>query len=189
MDGTHRLNDDRETIILGVANAMLTNFFAKRKLKRQLAKYIRPDAVASFVDGTYLNAPKRKEGRIEFVMVLVHPDDPERLSQYISQISSTCHKHDAVLFNVAGPLALMAFGTQGEVPDGPRVRGALVADLHEQLGNNARIVHGAANAHFGLFGDYARTIHYTFTFNGFESAIANLGQLAFGETRELELSR
>jgi hypothetical protein len=79
-------------------------------------------------------------------------------------------------------MAIMAFGTlrQG-APSGSRQR--LVSRLHQQFGADIKIVHGAVDGHFGLFGSEKR-IAFTFTFPRFDQALATLGRLEFGHTEE-----
>jgi hypothetical protein len=45
-----------------------------------------------------------------------------------------------------------------------------------------------ADGHFGLFGDNSR-INYTFTFDGFEAALAALLQIQLGQAREIMTKR
>ena len=77
----------------------------------------------------------------------------------------------------------MAFGTFPiDEPSGSRQQ--LVSHLRQQFGIDIKIVHGAADGHFGNFGN-DRRIRYTFTFPGFNAALTTLGNLEFGQTEEL----
>ena len=76
----------------------------------------------------------------------------------------------------------MAYGTprQGE-PSGSRHQ--LASHLQQQFGSDIKIVHGAADGHFGSFGNEKR-FAFTFTFPRFDHALAALGQLEFGRAEE-----
>jgi hypothetical protein len=69
-------------------------------------------------------------------------------------------------------------------PSGSRQQ--LVSHLRQQFGTDIKIVHGAAGGHFGNFGN-DRRISYTFTFPRFDTALTTLGNLEFGQTKELEI--
>jgi len=75
---------------------MLPNFLAKRKLRRQLSKYVSADAVEAMVHGRPLDRPKIQSGRIEFIFVLVRAESPEQLSERIRFVADAGVKHDAV---------------------------------------------------------------------------------------------
>ena len=74
---------------------------------------------------------------------------------------------------------------RGGVKPAPQSRSKLVKALGERFPRNLKILHGAVDGHFGLFGGKNR-IAYTFTFPRFEEALAALGQLEFGEAREFK---
>jgi len=78
----------------------------------------------------------------------------------------------------------MAFGTLRAARHSATSRTSLVSHLQERFGSDIRIVHGAADGHFGLFGGDTG-FSYTFTFPRFDAALAVLGRLEFGQTVEL----
>jgi hypothetical protein len=163
---------------------MLTEFFAKRKLRRQLGEYISADAVEAIIEGRPLDTDKIQAGRIEFVFVLVRADSPEQLAERVGVVTEIGLDHDAVIHDLIGPMIVMAFGTLRAVQHSPTSRAELVIHLQQRLGRDLRIVHGAAEGHFGLFGSDNR-ISFTFTFPHFDKALTALGQLEFGRTQEL----
>jgi hypothetical protein len=159
--------------------------FAKRKQIRQLSKYLSPDLCKAVAEGgPLLASPKIQSGRIEFVFVLVRAASPHLLVARIGQVEDAGHKHCAVVHNVVGPMVVMAFGTHPSARHTATSRTKLVSYMQEQFGGEVRIVHGAADGHFGNFGG-DRSIHYTFTFPRFEAALAALGRLEFGQAEEL----
>jgi hypothetical protein len=79
-------------------------------------------------------------------------------------------------------MVVMAYGTlrPGE-PSGSRQQ--LVGHLQERFGADIKILHGAADGHFGNFGSEKR-LAFTFTFPRFDTALATLGRLEFGQAEE-----
>lgn len=163
---------------------MLTDFFAKRKLRKQLSEYISADVVEALVEGRPLDTPKIQAGRIEFVFVLVRADSPEHLAERIGLVADAGIEHHAVVHDLVGPMVVMAFGTPKAAEHVPMSRSELVSHLQQRFASDLRIVHGAADGHFGLFGGDTR-LSYTFTFPRFDTALATLGRLEFGQTEEL----
>ena len=163
---------------------MLLNFFAKRKLRKQLSKYVTADAVEAIVEGRLFDRSKIQLGWIEFIFVLIRAESPAQLSERIGLVADAGIKHDAVVHDLIGPMVVMAFGTIRAAQHSTTSRTSLVSHLQERFGNDIRIVHGATDGHFGLFGGDAR-FSFTFTFPRFDAALATLGRLEFGQTEEL----
>ncbi len=63
-------------------------------------------------------------------------------------------------------------------------RTELVRHMQQRFGGDIKIVHGAADGHFGSFGSEKR-LAYTFTFPQFGTALATLARLEFGQSEEL----
>jgi len=156
----------------------------RAKLKEKLSEYISADAIEAFMDGRPLNIPKIQAGRIEFIFVLVRAESPEQLSERIGVVAGVGVEHDALVHSMVGPMVIMAFGAFKATQHSPESRAELVNHLHQRFGNDLKIVHGAADGHFGSFGSATR-ISYSFTFPRFDSALATLGRLEFGQTEEL----
>jgi hypothetical protein len=57
--------------------------------------------------------------------------------------------------------------------------------MHERLGAEIKILQGAADGHYGLFGGESR-LSYTFLVPHFDRMLAVLGRLQFGETKEYQ---
>jgi hypothetical protein len=116
---------------------------------------------------------------------LVRADTPQQLSERIGLVADISHQHDAAVHSVIGPLVVIAFGTlpSGQQPPGSRT--LLISQLRERIHDNIKIVHGAVDGHFGSFGSEG-LLSYTFAFPGFDSALAALGRLEFGQTEEFQ---
>jgi hypothetical protein len=160
------------------------NFFAKRKLIRQFSEYLDPESVRDLLDGRALDTTKIQAGRIEFLFVFVRADSPQQLAERIGLVADAGIEHEAVVHDLIGPMVVMAFGTVGATQHSPVSRPELVGRLQRQFGADIKIVHGAADGHFGNFGG-DRHIAFTFTFPRFDTALATLGRLEFGQTEEL----
>ena len=166
--------------LVATPRAML-NFFAKRRLKKQLSEYLDPEAVRDVLDGR-MDTAKIHSGRIEFIFAFVRADSLEQLAQRIGLVADAGMEHDALVHDIIGPMVVMAYGTlrPGE-PSGSRQQ--LVGHWQQQFGADIKIVHGAADGHFGNFGSDKR-MSFTFTFPHFDQALATLGRLEFGRTEE-----
>lgn len=162
----------------------MLNFFAKRKLSRQLSEYLAPKAAQDLLDGRSLDTPKIQSGRIEFIFVFVRADSPEQLAARTGLVADAGIQHHAVVHDLVGPMVVMAFGTLGAAEHLPTSRSELVSHLQQRFSSDIKVVHGAADGHFGLFGGDTR-LSYTFTFPRFDTALATLGRLEFGQTEEL----
>ena len=161
----------------------MLNFFIKRKLSRQLSDCPHREAVQDLLDGRALETPKIQSGRIDFIFAFARADTPEQLAERVGLVANAGIEHEAVVHDLIGPLVVMAFGTLGPArPSGSRQQ--LVSHLVQQFGADIKIVHGAADGHFGTFGSRTR-LSYTFTFPSFDLALMTLGQLEFGQTEEL----
>jgi hypothetical protein len=153
-----------------------------RKERKQLTEYLSPEAVQEVLEGRNLDATRIKPSRIEFIFTFLRADAPEQLAERIGLVADAGIGHEAVVHDIIGPMVVMAFGTlRPGAPSSPRQR--LVSRLQQQFGADIKIVHGAANGHFGLFGSEKR-LAFTFTFPRFDHALATLARLEFGRTEE-----
>jgi hypothetical protein len=159
----------------------MLNFFAKRRLEKQLSEYLSPEAVRDVLDGR-TDTAKIHSGRIEFIFAFVRADSPEQLARRIGSVANAGMEHHALVHNLLGPMVVMAYGTlrPGE-PSSSRPQ--LVSHLQQQFGADIKIVHGAADGHFGNFGS-EKLLSFTFTFPRFDAALATLGRLEFGRTED-----
>ncbi len=160
----------------------MLDFFAKRKVRKQLSEYLSPEAVQDVLDGRALDMLKIHSGRIEFIFAFVRADSPEHLAERIGLVADAGIEHNAMVHDLVGPMVVMAYGTlrPGE-PSGSREQ--LVSHLQQQFAADIKIVHGAADGHFGSFGSEKR-LAFTFSFLRFDHALATLGRLEFGRTEE-----
>lgn len=163
---------------------MFTAFFAKRRLRRLLSESVSAEFVDAIVDGSALATPSIQSGRIEFIFAFVRADDAVRVAERTALVAEAGIEHNALVHAFVGPMIPMTFGTHPAAAQSPTSRVELVAQLQRRLGNDIKIVHGAVDGHFGLFGGSAR-FSYTFTFPGIDVAFATLARLAFGQAVEL----
>lgn len=162
---------------------MLKDFFAKRKAKRTFEKVVNKETVDALLDNRPLDGPQIKSGRYEFAFVFVRQETLEQLSKCIEDVVDACIEHGAVVQTIFGQIVTLTFGTHSSIKHLPGARSKLVGALSEQFSNDIKIVHGAVDGHFGLFGG-ANSVAYTFTFPGFDEALARLCALRFGESVE-----
>ena len=99
---------------------------------------------------------------------------PEQVSERTGLVSDAGKQHDAVVHHLVGPMVVMAFETLRAAQHSPTSRAELVTHLQQRFGSDIKIVHGAADGHFGLYGGDT-SWSYTFTFPGFDTALATLG--------------
>jgi len=78
---------------------------------------------------------------------------------------------------------IVAFGTHPASSPESGSRSSLVQALREQLAGDVKIVHWAADGHYGLFGSQTR-MSYTFLVPEFDSIFGALSRLQFGQTEE-----
>src|SRR4051794_36940704 len=117
---------------------MLSAFFAKRRLRKQLSKFLSAEAADSIADGR-IGTPRIQAGRIDFVFVFVRADSTEELADRTGLVSEIGTEHGAVVHALVGPLVTMAFGTLKAAQHQPRSRITLVNHLQQRLGSDARI--------------------------------------------------
>ena len=163
---------------------MFTEFFAKRKLRRQLGEHISASAVEAVLEGRPFGTANIQSGRIEFVFAFVRAQSPEQLAERIGVVVDAGIEHEAVVHDLVGPMVVMAFGTLRAAERSPTAPAELVSHIQQRFGSDIKIVHGAADGHFGTFGSEKR-LAYTFTFPHFDTALTTLGRLEFGQTEEL----
>ena len=161
----------------------MRDFFAKRRVRKQLNEYISPELVRDALEGRALDMPKIHSGLIEFIFVFARAETAQQLAERVGRVADAGIEREAVVHNLIGPMVVMAFGTLRETQSSGS-RQQLVSDLQQQFGADIKIVHGATDGHFGSFGNKNR-LAFTFTFPHFDRALAALGRLEFGLTEEL----
>jgi hypothetical protein len=164
---------------------MLRAYLERRRVRRAFAKYLDPKVVESFLrDGPA--PPSQKSARIEFILAFVAGDEPAQVSERIAVVVDVAVRHEALVDNLIGALAVLAFGTiPVSSPPAPGSRLSLVNDLHEKLPGYVKIVHGKADGYCGQFGG-ARHVSFTFLVPEFDRALGVLGRLQFGAVEEFK---
>lgn len=161
---------------------MIREFLENRKLKKTFEKLIDSDTVESLLrDG----APPQqfKQGRIEFVLAFVRGESPVQISECIARVADVAVTHGAIVHDLVGALVIVAFGTHPSSSPESGSRSSLIQALREQLAGDVKIVHGAADGYYGLFGSKTR-MSYTFHVPQFDSVLGTLSRLQFGESEE-----
>ncbi|MEW6156869.1 MAG: hypothetical protein AB1813_05515 [Verrucomicrobiota bacterium] len=127
---------------------------------------------------------KIQNGTIHYIFALVNGETGEALSVRNGEALQLATKHKATIHAVLGPLLILSFGTlnlpAASDPCGSRVQ--LVEQLRARLGQNIKIVHGCVHGAYGLFKN-SSFASYSFSFEGFDAALALLGGMQFGEER------
>jgi hypothetical protein len=161
---------------------MIHEFLEKRKVKRAFEKLVDPETVESLLrDGPRIQP--LKPGRIEFILAFVHGESPAQISERIAHIADLAVTHGGLVHDLVGALVIVAFGTHPASSPESGSRSSLVQALREQLACDVKIVHGAADGHYGLFGSETR-MSYTFLVPQFDSILGALSRLKFGESEE-----
>jgi hypothetical protein len=86
---------------------------------------------------------------------------------------------------LVGALVIVAFGTHPASSPESGNRSSLIEAMREQLAGDVKIVHGAADGHYGLFGSETR-MSYTFLVPMFDRILGVLGRLEFGKAEEFQ---
>ena len=161
---------------------MIRTFLEKRRVRREFEKLIAPEAVESLLrDGIERQA--LKHGRIDFVLAFVRGEGPAQVSERMARVADLAVAHGATVHDVVGALVIVAFGTHPAPSPESSSRSLLVPVLREELAGDVKIVYGAADGHYGLFGSKTR-MSYTFLVPEFDSILGALSRLHFGQVEE-----
>jgi len=161
---------------------MIRTFLEKRRVRRAFEKLVDPESVESLLRDGGEGQPL-KHGRIEFVLAFVRGESPAQVSERIARVADIAVTHGATVHDLVGALVIVAFGTHPASSPESGSRSSLVQALREQLAGDVKIVHGAADGHYGLFGSQTR-MSYTFLVPEFDSIFGALSRLQFGQTEE-----
>jgi hypothetical protein len=160
--------------------SIMFNSEERRRVKRAFEGPVDSKTVESFLNG---GPQPLKRGRIDYIITFVGGTEPEQVSERIAKVAELAIQHGAAVHHLVGALAILAFGTQAVSSPAPGNRPSLVAALHQQLGPDIKIVHGAADGCSGLFG--ARSgLSYTFFVPQFDRALGVLSRLPLGAVEE-----
>src|SRR5262245_43181193 len=138
---------------------MIRTFLEKRRVRRAFEKFVDPGSVDVLLRDGRERQPI-KEGRIELVLAFVRGESPSQISERMAKVADMAVEHGAVVHDLVGGLVVVAFGTLLHAPTRPDGRTLLVRALREHLAGDVKIVHGAADGHYGLFGE--KRLAYTF---------------------------
>ena len=164
---------------------MIRSFFEKRRVRIVLGRFVRPEAVEAILNGDGIEGQTFTAARIEFVLVFVNGEKPEEISERVVRVSEIAMSHDGTVHDIIGALIVVAFGTHPASSPAAGKRAALVEQLSRELASHLKIVHGAADGHFGLVGGGKR-MSYSFILPRFDATLGKLSQLEFGQIEELE---
>jgi hypothetical protein len=162
---------------------MIRKILLRRKLKREFGKLVDPKTFDELSKD--LSSCPIKSGRIDFVIAFVRGENPAEISERLAQVADLAVNHGAMVYDMVSALVIMAFGAHPTSSPNSSDRSALVHALHEQLRADIKILHGAADGHYGLFGGKSR-FSYTFLVPHFDRMLAALGRLQFGESKEYQ---
>ena len=162
---------------------MIRSFLERRRARRILGKIVNPETVESLLRDDLQRQPL-KHGRIEFVLAFVRGETPDQISDRVGAAADLAAEHGATVYDLIGPLVIAAFGTHPAASPQPGSRSSLVAALHERLAGDIKIVHGAADGHYGLVGSERRT-SYSFLVPQFDVILGTLSRLPFGQIEEV----
>jgi hypothetical protein len=160
---------------------MIHEFLERRKVNKTFQKLVDPGTVESLLRDVSQHQ-QLKQGRIEFVLAFVRGESPAQVSGRVDRVVELSVAHGAVVHAFVGALVIVAFGTHPASSPEPGSRSSLVQALREKLAGDVKVVHGAANGHYGLFGE--TRMSYTFLVPQFDRILGTLSRLQFGDTEE-----
>ena len=161
---------------------MIHEFLEKRRVRKAFEKLVAPETIESLLrDGA--QPQQLKQGRIEFVLAFVRGESPAQVSERTARVADVAVTHGATVHDLIGALVIVAFGTHPASSPVSGSRSSLVQALREQLVSDVKIVHGAADGHYRLFGSETR-MSYSFLVPQFDQILGALSRLQFGESEE-----
>lgn len=164
-------------------SVMIRRIIEKRRAERVFKRLAGPETVKAVLHEPGEEQPLR-QGRIEFILAFVRGENPTRVSEHVSQVVDLAGTHGAAVQTIIGALVVVTFVTSPGSPASTTGRLSLVQTLREQLASDLKLVHGAAEGHYGLFGSKERIVSFTFLVPRFDHALGALGRLGFGESEE-----
>lgn len=161
---------------------MIHEFLERRRVRKIFGKLVDSETVESLLrEGAQVQP--LKHGHIEFIVAFVDGESPAQVSERIAQVADLAVTHGATVHDLVGALVIVAFGTHPASLPESGSRSSLVQALREQLAGGVKIVHGAADGHYGLFGSETR-MSYSFLVPQFDQILGALSRLEFGQTEE-----
>ena len=153
---------------------MIRNFLERRKVRKIFEKVVDPETVESLLRQGAEPQPL-KQGHIEFVLAFVRGDDPAQVSERVARVTEIAISHGGTVHDIIGALVIVAFGTGPAALPQSGSRSSLVQGLMQKLASDIKVVHGAADGHYGLFGREA-SISFTFLVPQFDQALGSLSR-------------
>ncbi|SPE52919.1 hypothetical protein SBV1_1610011 [Verrucomicrobia bacterium] len=163
---------------------MLRNFLEKRRVKKIFGKVVDEHVVAAALEGR-LERPPRTQSHIEFVIASVSGDTAERISELMGRVLGIATRHGALVDGLSGSVVVAAFGAPPARPPLAGARFRLVEELLRELGGEIKVVHGAGQGCYGLFGSEANG-RYSFAVPRFDDALGLLSSTKFGSAQEFK---
>lgn len=154
----------------------------KRRVRRAFKKLVNPEVVESLLRDGAQSQPLR-HGHIDFVLAFVRGESPAQVSERIARVASLVVAHGATVHNLVGALAIVAFGAHPSSTPESGSRSSLVQAMREQLAGDVKIVHGATDGYYGLFGSET-WMSYSFFIPKFDTMLGTLSRLEFGQIEE-----
>lgn len=158
----------------------ITNYFEKRRYRNVLKKFVTKEVVG----GKTLPDVGIRAGKIEIILVFVRGNSVEQNSKRMALVSDLAMKNGWVVEHFVSSLVIIVSGMFPNRQHPASSRRDLTKELHQQLDDDIKIVHGATDGHFGGFGSSTR-FAYTFLIPKFDSVLARLGQIEFGNIEEI----
>jgi len=154
----------------------------KRRVRKVFGKMVAPETVESLL-GDGVKAQPLKQGHIEFVLAFVRGDGPDQVSERVARVAEMAITHGGMVHDIIGALVVVAFGTSPAAPLRSGSGAALARALIEELPGDVKVVQGAADGDYGLFGRGAGS-SFTFLVPQFDQALGRLSRLPFGGVEE-----
>lgn len=142
-----------------------------------------PRAVKAALSGDVMARQPLTSAHIEFVLAFVGGDNPEEISERVVKVVEIAGTHQAVIHGSIGSLVIMAFGTLRFASPQAGGRLSLVEHLSRELSSGVKIIHGAADGHYGLIGG-KNYMSYTFLMPRFDAILGALSEVEFGQVKE-----
>src|SRR5258708_7496771 len=163
---------------------MIRTFLERRRAKRAFEKLVDPETVESLLRDGAQTQPL-KHGRVEFILAFVRGETPVQVCEHVARVVDLAGTHGALVHDLVGALVIMAFGTHPASSPQSDSRSSLIQALREQLAGDVKIVDGAADGHYGLFGSEGR-MSYSFLVPKFDAILGRLSRLEFGQFEEFQ---
>jgi hypothetical protein len=128
--------------------------------------------------------PEPQNRTLDFLLVLIRDSDTRKTAALIKQALQVMSQHECMIDTVSGSYIRCLYG--GLVPEenGEERRAELVCRLKERFTDEIKIVHGRRESLFGNFGCDSRAA-FTAIIPGYCDAIRELGNLEFGQVKEI----